>query len=140
MKKYGLLLVVLFIISCEPEPYDKQLNFTINNNSKYTIELDIFKSYFPNSPIRDTSLTIVSGSELIYTFYNKSGQEPFGMSSDSAYITFDSIRRLIYKREDSQIRNILDVNSWKVDTVNIHTYEFEYSFTDEDYENAVLIE
>ncbi len=140
MKKYRLLLAIIFIISCEPEPYDAQLNFTIHNNSKYMVELGIFKSKFSNSPIRDTSFTIGSGSELNYTFYNKSGQEPFGMSSDSAYITFDNIRRLIYKREDNQIKNILDVNSWKVDTVNDHTYEFEYFITDEDYENAVLIE
>ncbi|MDX9695118.1 MAG: hypothetical protein RBT49_04935 [Bacteroidales bacterium] len=139
MKKYILLLAILFIISCGPEPYDTHLKYTIHNDSRYSVELGIFKAYFVNSPITDTYITITSGTEFNYDFYNKSGQEPFGMSSDSAYITFNKTKRLIYKREDNQIRNILDINSWIGGKVGDYLYEYEYFITDEDYENAIEI-
>ena len=140
MKKYTLLLAILFIISCGPEPMDTHLKYTIHNSSKYKIELGIFKAYFVNSPITDTTITITSGTEFNYEFYNRGAQNPFGMSSDSAYITFNKSKRLIYKREDNQIRNILDINNWSGGKVGEYLYEFEYFITDEDYENAENIE
>lgn len=136
----AFILINLFIISCEPEPMDTHLEYTIYNSSKYTVELSIFKAKFTNSRIRDTTITINSNTELNYDFYNKSGQYPFGMSTDSAYITFNESKRLIYKREDNQIRNILDINNWSGGKVGEYLYEFEYFITDEDYENADLIE
>ena len=134
-----LLAITLFIISCEPEPMDTQLNFTIHNNSKYTVELGIFKAYFMYSPIKDTTITIVSGTDLNYRLYNQGGHNPFGMSSDSVYISFNKYRRLIYKIGDNQIRNILDINSWSGGKVDDYLYKYEYFITDEDYENAIEI-
>ncbi len=143
MKKFILLIVVVgsLISSCIRE-FETRTDFTIKNVSTHNVKLIVFDAGMPNQNIKDTSFLLPPNSEIIY-YYILDGEDapynsPFG-PADSIYIVFDDNLRIIYRRDDLNPRNILDINSYDSEQVD-SWYKYQYFITDEDYENAENIE
>jgi hypothetical protein len=130
-----MLVAISLINSCimEPEPEDTIVEYTINNSSSHNIELTFFNVYVADYLYKDTTFFLTQNSNIEY-------HPPFGGTNDSSYIIFDSIRQIIYRRNDGQARNILDKNNYTGGKVNDYLYQYEYEITDDDYENAIPIE
>ncbi|MDX9695119.1 MAG: hypothetical protein RBT49_04940 [Bacteroidales bacterium] len=143
MKKYILLLAILFIISCEPEK-ESRANLYIKNDSSHNIELTVFNAWLPNQNSQDTTFVLEPNSEISYFFIvdgelSNYNLLPFGGTADSVHLDFNDNLRIIYRRDDLNPRNIIDINSWIGGKVDDYLYEYEYFITDEDYENAIEI-
>jgi hypothetical protein len=137
MKKNIIFASVIYLMcSCGPEPQDVMVNYNIKNISSHNVELTIF---FYNH-ISDTTISISSKGEIKRSYPDMVLDDPFGGAEDSAYIIFDSLKQLIYRRDDGQARNIIEIDSYTGGKVNDHLYQYEYEITDEDYENALPIE
>jgi hypothetical protein len=106
MKKYLIPLLITFLFSfCEPEPYDTVIEYSINNSSTHNVSLTFFNVYISDNNYKDTIFYLAQNSNIKY-------HPPFGGTNDSCYIIFDGDRQIIYRRNDGQPRNILDVNSF----------------------------
>jgi len=134
----NLLLIVIIIFSflgCTGvEPEDEIIDYTIKNVSSHNVELKVFDAYF-DFVYKDTAFLLASNEEFTYQYINLSNR-PFSGNCDSAYITFDNTRYLVYIRDDGQDRNILDINSYDGGLVKGDWYQYQYFITDEDYDNA----
>jgi len=134
MKKIILLLVIILgIYSCGPEPEDLTIEYTINNVSTHKVKLTFFNVYISDYVYKDTAFFIIPNSNIEY-------HPPFGGTNDSAYIVFDNTRQIIYKRDDGLSRNILDKNNYIGGKVDDYLYQYKYEITDDDYANATPIE
>ncbi|MDX9695117.1 MAG: hypothetical protein RBT49_04930 [Bacteroidales bacterium] len=137
MKKYTILLAILFIISCGPEPADPVAELIIKNHSTYPLELTIYNAGIANQSPHDITFSLPINNETVYFYW--SDIELLISPADSTFITFNNEKRIIYRKNDGQPRNILDINSWEykqgVSVENIYIY----TITDEDYENALAI-
>lgn len=143
MKKYILLLAILFIISCEPEK-ESRANLYIKNDSSHNIELTVFNAWLPNQNSQDTTFVLEPNSEISYFFIvdgelSNYNLLPFGGTADSVHLDFNDNLRIIYRREDLNPKNIIDINSWTGGKIDDYLYEYEYFITDEDYENSIEI-
>ena len=139
-KKILFLAAILFIISCEPEPEDPELYYTIKNVSTHNLKLTVFDLFVQESNYYcDTTFLLIENSEIVFRYkYLSSIDGAFGPAADSTYIIFDDIKQLIYKRGDGKNRNIFDIENYierKID----YNFQFTYLISDEDYENAVEI-
>ena len=135
----AILLTWVLVSSCEPEPPDKYTNYIINNVSNHNVKLLIFYNWFDDSN-NDSLIVISKNTEIKNTYINSTPIIPFGLAVDSLYIHFNENRRIIYRKNDEHLRNILDINSYDVRKNGNYLYEYEYTITDEDYDNAVNIE
>ncbi len=79
-------------------------------------------------------------SEVKYEYINRIPGNAFNLPADSAYITFDNAKRLIYRKEDGKPRNILELNGYDSGLENEYWFKFQYNITNEDYDNAIIIE
>ena len=133
-----LLAITLFIISCEPEPEDPNTEFYIKNISSHNVEITIFNAGMPNQSPTDAIISLPSNSGTSYHYVSYDGY-PLVDPVDSAYIKFNDEKQIIYRKNDGQSRNILDINSWDyISGVSIE-HIYIYSITDEDYNNAIEI-
>ncbi len=140
MKNYILyILIVLAIESCGPgEPMDNpQIDYAIKNISNHNVEIKVFDAHLDFVYI-DTTFSFFPNSEIKYSS-NGGIIYVFGGSEDSAFVTFNSLRRIIYRRDDGKSRNIIDIKSWNGGKVNDYLYQYQYTITDEDYANAIEI-
>lgn len=145
MKKFTLLFLgILIFLSCEPESglEDIILDYTIKNESTHIIKLKVFDLFVQESNIYyDTTYLLFENSEIVFQYKNLSSIDGvFGPAADSTDIIFDDIKHLKYKRDDGKNGNIFDIKNWNVIIANGILYKYEYSITDEDNENADLIE
>ena len=132
-----VLLNFLFISACGPEPPDTDTEYTLKNVSSHNIKIEIFDAYFDHIK-NDTIFFITSNSDISYRFINNS-HLPFGGPTDSVYIVFNDTKQIIYRWDDENPRNILDLNSYDGGKVSDYWYKYEYFITDDDYDNAVEI-
>lgn len=131
---FAILFTIVFF-SCRPEPYDLETRFTIYNESSHYIELTIYQTYF-DYIYKDTTFQLPSGTKFSYEYINIPAETPFGGAEDSAVIVFDNSKRIIYRKNDNQSRNILDINSFTCKRISLYFYDYQYSITDDDYLNA----
>ena len=78
--------------------------------------------------------------EISY-YYRSDGRDaiyccPFGIEADSAIITFNDNRKLIYRRDDSNPRNILNIDNFIGNEKKGNVYELGYRITEADFSNA----
>ena len=134
MKNLKILIIFTLIISiinaCGPEPMDTC--FKIKNVSNHDVKLSFFNMYIDSYVPKDTSFFIGINSEIDF-------HPPFSGIEDSAYVIFDDVKQLIYKRDDGKARNILDLNSYDREIIDGCVYN-KYLIKDEDYDNAEEIE
>ena len=139
MKNLIRIIITAFFISMiyscfDPEPVTPKNDYTIKNVSSYNVKLKVFDAYF-DYLYKDTTFLININEEIYYRYVNRSGA-PFGGGEDSAYVIFDDIRQIIYRRYDGNPKNILDINSYYVVKNSDTWQEYEYFITDDDYDNA----
>lgn len=132
----GLLL--LGIISCEPEPPDCDYRFVILNSSDYHVD---FKVFYLNadSISKDSLFSLNSHNEIKFEYINYIPGNAFNLPVDSVYITFDNTKRIVYKKDDANPRNILMLDSYENGSENKYWYRFQYNITNEDYESALVL-
>ncbi|BDX39108.1 hypothetical protein CYCD_24630 [Tenuifilaceae bacterium CYCD] len=141
---FFVIAIVSVASSCDRmEPYTN-VEFVIINNSKYSVDLHYFTYITPDGYAKaDTVLSIPQYSEIRVYYYDDMGSSiygfPLGVSPDSVYLTFDNTKRIIYRSNDSSDKGILDINSYEEKKIDEHNYEFTYTITEDDYNNAVLI-
>ena len=142
MKNYIIyILIALTIASCGTgEPMDNpQIDYTIKNVSMHSVKIKVFDAEIDNVYGDTTFLFPSINSEISYSSHGGIIYV-FGGSEDSVYVIFNDTLRIIYRRDDLNPRNIIDINSWTGGEVNDNLYKYEYLITDEDYENAENIE
>ncbi|MDX9695120.1 MAG: hypothetical protein RBT49_04945 [Bacteroidales bacterium] len=144
MKKVLILMTFagLLTSSCGNGEPETRTDFIIKNSSSFDIELEVFNAWLPNLRLKDTLIKLAINSEFRY-YYNVDGENasyflPFGYP-DSAYIVFSDTQRIIYRRDDLNPRNILDINSYEGGKVANSYFIYTYYISDEDYENALAI-
>ena len=138
-----MLILSFTISSCgtgEKGKIPTAIDYTIKNISSYDINLTVFNVVLPLSTISVDTIFEIQKDKIIYFPYINSGRLPFDGAADSAYITFDDNFRIIYRRGDLQPRNILDINSYSGGEVKENWLKYEYTITNEDYNNAEPIE
>lgn len=141
---FFVIVIVSVASSCDRmEPYTN-VEFVIINNSKYTTDLRYFIYRMPDGYTKtDTMLRITQNSEIRVCYYDDMGSSiygfPLGIYPDSVFLTFDNTKRIIYRSNDSSGKGILDINNYEKRKVDEHNYEFTYTITEEDYNNAILI-
>ena len=133
MKKYIIPLLITFLFnSCRPEPYDTEVEYSINNSSSHKVSLTFFNVYISDNNYKDTTFYLAQKANVKY-------HPPFGGTNDSCYIIFEEKKQVIYRRNDGKPRNILDMNSFTESKVSNYLYQYQYEITDDDYNNAVDI-
>jgi hypothetical protein len=143
----NLIIIIIIngtIISSCIKDYETVTSFYVKNISNHEVILTVFNAEFQTlGSYKDTSYTIPQYSEISYYSVSKGKDShyyyPFGPLADSAFITFDNSLRIIYRRNDSSPRNILNIENYKGGKKNDELYEYTYSITNEDYANAIEI-
>lgn len=132
------------VSSCGTGEPETQTEFIIENVSSYKVELTVFDAGMPNQYSKDVTFLLNSNSEVSHYYItdgeNQPYTSPFSGSADSAYVVFDDNLQIIYRRDDSNLRNILDINSYVGGKIGDSYFKYTYYITDEDFENAVDIE
>lgn len=134
-----ILAIILFqISSCGPKE-EYHVTFTILNNSDHKIELFIFK--YDNSS--DTILLPYNGNDTVIIKYQEgyvSGPPPF--VTDSVMVIYDDSISIVHYRTAIQdaSRSLINSKSWTGGNIVGHDYVWEYLFTNDDYEEAVLFQ
>ena len=144
MEKLKIIIVFIafsMLNSCimKPEPEDPETNYIIRNISAHDVKLTVFDAYF-DYVWKDTTFIFEPNTEISYTYYEGTIHYPFGGAEDSAYIIFDNLKQLIYRKNDGQARNILNFDSYSGGKVDDYLYQYKYEITDTDYANATPIE
>ncbi len=125
---------------------ETRTEFIIRNNSAYAVELIVYDAQMPNQNPKDVTFNLNNNTEISY-YYILEGENgpineyPLGATADSAYINFNSNSELqiVYRKNDLNPRNILDINSWDEVKESNTYYIYTYTITDEDNMNKDLI-
>ena len=132
MKKIIIFILVISAFhSCisEPEREPVFIDYTIKNASSHLVSLSFFNVYINDGRYVDTTFKILPSSEIAY-------HPPFGSTKDSAYIIFDNIKQIIYRRDDGKLSNIFIIKNYIGGKVTEYHYLYQYFITDQDYANA----
>jgi len=146
MKK--LIIVIFFInilmLSCGTKE-ETRTEFIIKNNSSHNAELTVYDAQMPNQNPKDVTFKLDNNSEISYYYVIEGENGPFndyplGATADSACVIFNDNLQIIYRNNDLNPRNILDISSWD-EVIESDTYfKYIYIITNDDYNNAVEIE
>ncbi len=132
-----LMGIILLINSCITKEY--YTSYTISNSSDHKVELLVFK---PNQEI-DTILLPTKGNNTVMEYYQEDYvSEPPPFLSSSIKVTYDDSITIIHYRtaEQEAARSILIRESWTDGNTAGQDYKWEYLFTNDDYEEAVLLQ
>lgn len=142
--------MVLFTISaCEIIDYDYD-SYTIKNETEYTVEILAYDKYHTYS-IELINDIIIEPYDKYYV-EKETGEvaSPMGVfteeSVDSVIITFNNSKRLIYVCNEVYVNacneagSILDWQLYEFEKVENRGIDYTYTLTQEDYDNAELIE
>jgi len=132
------IFFVLALISCKPESNDCDYRFIILNSSNYHLDIIVFYLNSDSIP-RDTLFTLNPNDEYKFEYINRFPGNAFGLLADSVYLIFDNTKRIIYKKDDQDPRNILLLDACENEIENEYWYTFRYYITNEDYSNAKFI-
>lgn len=137
-KKIIFLIVISFLVTlCSDGGTDTV--FYVKNNSGHSVKLSIFNVEIQSkSWVKDTTYVLPNLSEINNTVSLKGhgyAMLPFG-NPDSAYIVFDNSLIIMFKRNDPNIRNVLNFDSYTGGKKEDNLYEFTYTITEDDYKNA----
>ncbi len=137
-----IIVTCLFVLSCNRMESYTNTEFVIANNSKHDLELRYFVYLEQHYSVEDTIFNIPKKSEMRVMYYDDMGSSvygrPLGLSPDSVYITFNS-KRIVYRKGDTENMGIIDIANYYERKVDDNNYEFTYTITSEDYENATEI-
>ncbi|NOU19514.1 MAG: hypothetical protein HOO91_18315 [Bacteroidales bacterium] len=140
MKKLFLLLILVCCFYSSCRDHGTLTIFYVNNISNHDVEISVFNAEIQSrGGAIDTTYVIPKNGRIEDRVSTKGDNDfsyfPFG-NPDSAIIVFDNSLRIIYRRNDSNPRNILKIDSYSGGKVDDGLYEFYYSITEEDYNKA----
>jgi len=143
MKNFIIIFsIFISLFSCGPKPEALTIEYKINNISTHNVKILVYHRH-PNDvgTYSDTNIVFLlpQNEELKMMYINRHVDSPFGLLNDSAFVVFDNIKQIIYRRGDGQLRNILDINSYTGGKVNDYSYQYQYEITNEDYAVAIDI-
>ncbi len=149
LAKLKFIVPLIFLFSCIVETSTNTM-YTIKNETVHDVNLTLYKLHYINSllQVSESTVGIAANDEFREIYGGDTGSQlflyPFGESTDSVIIIFDSSRKLIHRRNElDSYRSILNRNSY-IERVNednnITYYHYTYTLTEEDYNNAVPIE
>ena len=135
MKKLIIFATVIFAFcSCGPEPENTRIDYITKNISSHNVNLLVFYKNYNN---KDTLFSIPSKVEIKQSYINQDVDCPFNLNYDSAYTIFDNVKQTIYRRNDGNVRNILNVKNYITIKFTESQIIYLYDITDEDYANAI---
>ncbi|HYX10229.1 MAG TPA: hypothetical protein VE912_26105 [Bacteroidales bacterium] len=137
-----VIAIVSLFFSCDRMETYTNVQFLVINNSAHNVKLHYFVFMTAYYSVKDTIFHIPENSEIRIIYEDDMGSSiygsdsPLGLRPDSVYITFDNTKRIIYRQDDSFDKGILDINNYVERKTDEHNYEFSYTITGEDYNNA----
>jgi hypothetical protein len=143
MKAIISILIIALLYSCGTgEPMDIVHEYVVKNISAHNVKLIVYERLpkEDNSFIDSNIVYVISqNKEIKMSYIDVLVDDPFDLFNDSAYVIFDDTKQIIYRQNDEQVRNILDVNNFKGGKIDEYFYQYVYEISDEDYENAIEI-
>lgn len=132
MKKNAIIIGVFALFFSCTEPKATKSIYLISNQSKHMIEI---VEYYIN--VTDT-LTIDNNTQKEYVFSDKAGDIRFPLTGDSVVVYFNDTISIIHNRDENHgaSRSILLKENWEGGVVNEFEFEFNYTFTEDDYLEA----
>ena len=142
MKRLIVLSIVCCCLSCGD--HGTTTVFYVKNASSHHVKLTVFNAEFQSiGGYKDSTFIIPSNSEVNISFLARGNNDytllPFGIKADSAYIIFDDSLRITYNRNDLIPRNILHFDSYSGGKKDDALYEYNYTISEADYNNAIHI-
>lgn len=129
------IIIALAMNFCKPEPEDNIYDYSIRNNSSYHVDLVVFYNDSDNI-LKDSLFVLNSNTEIKNQYINNNPGNAFSLPVDSVFLIFNNTKRLIYRKDDGQLRNILDINNYTEEKVNDYWYKYQYIINNEDFLNA----
>lgn len=133
----ALASIILLVNSCITKEY--YVSYTISNFSDHKVELLVFKP----SQVIDTILLPNKGSDTVMESYQEDYvSDPPPFLSSSVRVTYDDSISIVHYRtvEQDVSRSILIRESWTGGSSGDQDYKWEYLFTNDDYEESVLLQ
>ena len=134
-----LVSILLLSDSCDTKRHYVFATYSILNHSDHKIELLIFKS----DKVIDTILLPTYGSDTVYKSRRVGiALDPPPFLSNSVKVTYDDSISIVHIRSADQdaSRSILMRESWIGGNIGGKDYAWEYLFSNDDYEEAVLLQ
>ncbi|MGM0580263.1 MAG: hypothetical protein ACQETL_06265 [Bacteroidota bacterium] len=145
MKKLNpIFLLLLIILSCEPEPEDSSTEYTLINSTPCPVEV----TGYLNGEVLDTYL--IDENADFYKSFNSFVQSgaiyppPFEPHADSCLVVYcgtDSVTHLRSYDDlyfSSPIKNLFHEDDYEIETDG-ERVSYVFEFTQEDYERAMEI-
>jgi hypothetical protein len=131
--------IMLLIGSCGPKEQYYYVTYTILNKSDHKIELFIFKH---NNTVDTILLPTFRSDTMIETRQEGRVSDPPPFVTDSVRVTYDDTISIVHFRTAKQdaSRSIIRSESWTGGSTGGQDYAWEYLFTNDDYEEAVLLQ
>lgn len=135
MKFFPFFLALLMLNACNDDdfPYDYNKHYSVINKSGQSIFIEYYKGIS-----RPGGGPVPNDSTFSYGLIKDSiSNSHILLNSDSVWITFNDNKKLVYKKNQCQTRNIMCENSFTCGTgpVSYVTY-CTFTITPEDYKNA----
>ena len=161
MKNILYSFIVLIVISaCEIIDYDYN-SYTIKNETEHTVNIMAYDKYYNNGvdPVAVERELVKFSDNITIEPYDKyyvekgTGEDPDpqgvftrGENVDSVIITFNNNRKITYVCNKlwayscNEERSIINWHLYEFENVENRGIDYTYTLTEEDYNNAELIE
>nr|WP_321407031.1 hypothetical protein [uncultured Carboxylicivirga sp.] len=142
LKKHVLFSIVFAVVllSCIKEP-SLTTQTVVRNESSYLIRYII---YGYNTTDYTDTINILADSQYLEENFSDDGSFMiFPIGSDSVKIIFNTDKQLVYVHyidDTNRDRNPYSIDAYNKEKMTDEYYRFTYSFTNEDYKNALPIE
>jgi len=131
--------IIILLGSCGPKEQYYYVTYTILNKSDHKIELLIIK----DNTVNDTIILANYDSDTVIEARQEGFvSDPPPFLSASVRVTYDDSISVFHYRtvEQDVARSILIRESWTGGSTGDQDYKWEYLFTNDDYEEAVLLQ
>lgn len=141
MKKYIVLIFISSILTSCGHGEDKfWTDFIIKNNFERTVKLTVFNGKPLSESFRKDSTYIILPSKYISDGISDKGWDTKYLlpcyGADSVHIVFDDMLQIVYRKGDSNPRNILNISSYTDIIKGEAGAQYTYNITEDDYKNA----
>ncbi|WP_167616434.1 hypothetical protein [Maribellus sediminis] len=142
-KLFVFFIGVLFLTSCTKDN-ESITYFKFINTTNSDLKIIAPRTDAGHSIVLDSVTVINQGAEAEFFYIedgeNQTSKYPFGKSLIKASIVFNDSVRIDYFYNDTSSRNILIIDNYAGGKVSESTFRYTYTITEEDYNNALLIE
>jgi len=140
MKNIIKIIIAIILCSCSSEQSGDSTRTTIFNNSGHSIELQLFRK----GEFRSSEVIENNGNKEYFLAGDLGGPlgfvlPPFKTVVDSAQIIYGELASIWHTKADNQVvsKSLLLESSYKGGKVKDGLYEFTYTFTEDDFQEAL---